>query len=134
LLIVDARLLTNHIPEDVIERFHLWRRHGGHYHPHGPVEPSAERLALDPASFTVRVGDRVTTLTRTEFAILVMLLQHRGQAVTRDELFDAVEHQGAPFDRVVDRHICNLRHKIDVHPEAPSLIETIRGIGYRIDT
>ena len=34
LLVLDARLLEKKVPEDVIQRFHVWRRHGTHYHPH----------------------------------------------------------------------------------------------------
>jgi DNA-binding response OmpR family regulator len=141
LLIIDAQLLEHRIPEDVVQRFHVWRRHGDHYHPDGPVPrstahasgsatPGAVKLTLDPTNLTVHVGDRVATLTQTEFAIFLMLMSHRGKAVTRDEL---LKHADTPFDRVVDRHICNIRHKIDVNPNSASVIETVRGIGYRID-
>lgn len=144
LLIIDAQLLEHRVSEDVIQRFHVWRRHGDHYHPHGPIMPSAShapdsvastigQLRLDPIQLTVTIDDRVATLTPTEFAIFILLLRHRGKAVTRDELLDAVKHGGAPFDRVIDRQICNIRHKIDVTPNSPSIIKTIRGIGYRID-
>ena len=144
LLIIDTRLLENRVPEDVVRRFHVWRRHGDHYHPHGPIVPSATqvsgsvastigKLTLDPTTLTVHIGDRVASLTATEFAIFVMLMSHRGKAVTRDDLLDAVKHEGTPFERVVDRQICDIRHKIDVSPNAPSIIETVRGIGYRID-
>jgi DNA-binding response OmpR family regulator len=141
LLIIDAQLLEHRLPEDIVQRFHVWRRHGDHYHPAGPVARStthasgsatseAINLALDPTDLTVHVGDHVATLTQTEFAILLMLLSHRGKAVTRDEL---LKHADTPFDRVIDRHICNIRHKIDIDPKSASLIETVRGIGYRIE-
>ena len=139
LLIIDARLLAHSIPEDVLGRFHVWQRHGDHYHPHGSSARSAagtaaiDGIALDPENLTVRIGERLASLTPTEFAILVLLIRHRGKAVTRDEVLDAVSHEGTPDDRVVDRHICNLRHKIDLTPGSPSMIKTIRGIGYRVD-
>ena len=144
LLVIDTRLLENRVPEDVVRRFHVWRRHGDHYHPHGPIVPSAThvsgsgvstigKLTLDPRTLTVHIDDRVSSLTETEFAILVLLMSHRGKAMTRDELLDAVKHEGIPFERVIDRQICNIRHKIDVTPNSPSIIETVRGIGYRID-
>lgn len=142
-LILDARLLENSLPEDVIQRFHVWRWRGDHYHPHGAALSSATPvsvaessangpLALDPAAFSVRIGDRLASLTPTEFAILATLLNSRGKPLTRDELLDATKHEECTFDRVVDRHICNLRHKIDVTPDSPSIIQTVRGIGYRI--
>ena len=144
LLVIDTRLLENRVPEDVVRRFHVWRRHGDHYPPHGPILPSAThvsgsgpstigKLTLDPRTLTVHIDGRVSSLTETEFAILVLLLSHRGKALTRDELLDAVKHEGIPFERVIDRQICNIRHKIDVTPNSPSIIETVRGIGYRID-
>ena len=80
----------------------------------------------------MHIGDRTASLTQTEFTILFGLLSHRGKAVTRDELLDAAKHDGAAFERVVDRHSCNIRHKIDLNPNSPSFIETVRGIGYRI--
>jgi DNA-binding response OmpR family regulator len=143
LLILDARLLEKELPEDVVHRFHVWRRHGDHYHPHGAARPaptpasvglasSMRRLRLDSAALSVHLGDQVASFTQAEFSILVTLLRHRGKALTRDELLDATKQAGSPFDRVIDRHICNIRHKIDVSPNFPSIIETVRGIGYRI--
>jgi len=144
LLILDARLLAGRTPEEVLGRFHVWRRHGDHYHPHDAHEPTAPAtptpapagrttLTLQPADLSVHVGEQAAILTPTEFAMLYLLLRHRGRAVTRDELLDVSQHAGVPFDRVVDRHICNIRHKIEVDPEAPPIIETVRGIGYRIE-
>jgi DNA-binding response OmpR family regulator len=141
LLIIDAQLLEHRIPEDVVQRFHVWRRHGEHYHPAGPVARSAThtsgsatpgtvKVTLDATNLTVHLGDHAATLTQTEFAIFLMLMSHRGKAVTRDEL---LKHADTPFDRVIDRHICNIRHKIDFDPKSASLIETVRGIGYRIE-
>jgi DNA-binding response OmpR family regulator len=143
LLIIDSQLLEHRVPDNVVGRFHVWRRHGDHYHPHDAIVAAATHTAVsvlseagkftfDPTNLTVHIGDRVAALSPTEFAILFMLMSHCGKTVTRDELLDAVKHEGTPFDRVVDRHICNIRHKIDVNPEANSLIETVRGIGYRI--
>jgi DNA-binding response OmpR family regulator len=143
LLILDARLLEKGLPKHVVQRFHVWRRHGAHYHPNGAARragtPSSvgvasvlRRLTLDSAALSVRIGDRVASFTQAEFSILVTLLRHRGRALTRDELLDATKQAGSPFDRVIDRHICNIRHKIDVSSNFPSIIETVRGIGYRI--
>ena len=144
LLIIDAGLLERQVPESVVQRFHVWRRHGDHYHPHGPsapslapasgpVPPTIGKLTLDPATLSVHIGDRVASLTPMKFAVFVTLMSHLGKVVTRDGLLDAVNHEVTVFERVVDRYICNIRHKIDVNPDSPSIIKTIRGIGYRID-
>jgi len=143
-LILDARLLENQLHENVIQRFHVWRWHGDGYHPHGAAVPHATsssgslssadaRLALDPAALCVRIGNRCASLTRTEFAILVALLNNLGKPLTRDELLETTKHEDVVFDRIVDRHICNIRHKIDVSPNSASIIETVRGVGYRIE-
>jgi DNA-binding response OmpR family regulator len=102
-------------------------------HVSGSGASTIGKLTLDPRTLTVHIGGRVSSLTETEFAILVLLMSHRGKALTRDELLDAVKHEDIPFERVIDRQICNIRHKIDVTPNSPSIIETVRGIGYRID-
>lgn len=78
---------------------------------------------------TVR-GTRVR-LTVKEFAVLEYLLRNRGVAVPRDEILrHCWDFASSPFSNIVDAHIKQLRKKLsDHHGE---LIETIRGIGYRI--
>ena len=68
-------------------------------------------------------------LTGREFALLRVLLQNRGRVLTRQMLLNRV--WGYDFygdERIVDTHIKNLRKKLGV-----DYIETIRGVGYRID-
>jgi two-component system OmpR family response regulator len=70
-------------------------------------------------------------LTEAEYRILVLLAQSPRRVVTRDQLMDAAASRDwEPFDRSVDVHISNLRHKLDPDPKGPSLIRTVRGSGY----
>jgi DNA-binding response OmpR family regulator len=71
-------------------------------------------------------------LTRTEFDLLDRLTRWPGRVFTREELLDAVRGgDTAAFDRAVDRHISNLRGKIEVEPKAPEFVQTVWGVGYR---
>ena len=76
------------------------------------------------------VGGTAVALTKKEFDILQMLLENRGIVLSRDRLLNTI--WGYDFDgenRTVDVHIRTLRQKLG---EAGSLIETVRGVGYRI--
>jgi len=69
-------------------------------------------------------------LTPTEFRLLECLLRHPGRAFTRQQMMDAAAGEGSEpqgFERTIDIHIKSLRRKL----EAPDLIETVRGVGYR---
>ena len=89
----------------------------------GPLYVSLER-------HQVRVDQQEVPLTRKEFELLRTLLENRGCVLTRNQLQDKV--WGYEFDgesRTVDVHIRTLRQKLGACGE---LIETVRGVGYRI--
>jgi two-component system response regulator MtrA len=71
-------------------------------------------------------------LTRTEFDLLIELVRHAGQVLSRDVLLDRVWGYDYLGDsRLVDVAIQRLRSKIEVDPAAPELIQTVRGAGYK---
>ena len=71
-------------------------------------------------------------LTPNEFAVLVALLQHRGQALRRAQLIElALGHNYEGLERSVDVYIRQLRRKIETDPANPQRIETVFGVGYR---
>jgi two-component system alkaline phosphatase synthesis response regulator PhoP len=87
-------------------------------------------LHVCPTRHIVKVGEENVTLTLKEFEILCMLLRNRGMVLTRDRLLNDV--WGYSFDgenRTVDVHIRTLRQKLGL---AGDIIETVRGIGYKI--
>ena len=101
------------------------------------VPGEAERLRLgplgiDPAARTVTRDDNPIALTRTEFDVLLELARRPGQVFTREVLLERV--WGYDFlgdSRLVDVAIGRLRAKVEAEPASPSLIVTVRGVGYR---
>jgi two-component system response regulator MtrA len=91
-------------------------------------------LSIDPAAYTVKRGSDDVPLTVTEFRLLYELARHSGQALSRDQLLELVWGYSYLGDsRLVDVHVQRLRAKIEEDPAHPTLILTVRGIGYRAD-
>lgn len=89
-------------------------------------------ITLDTKSRVATHGARTVDLPSREFALLEYLMRHAGQILTRQQILDAV--WGIDFDtdsNVVDVYVSYLRRKLDVRGE-PSVIETVRGAGYRV--
>jgi two-component system, OmpR family, response regulator MtrA len=103
----------------------------------GTVETSAAPvlvagMAIDPGAHTVTRGDEEILLTATEFRLLLELAHHRGQVLTRDQLLERVWGYSYLGDsRLVDVHVQRLRTKIEVDPAQPTVILTVRGVGYK---
>ena len=88
------------------------------------------RLTVCPQRHSVEVDGAAVTLTLKEYELLCMLLKNRNLVLTRDRLLNQI--WGYSFDgenRTVDVHIRTLRQKLG---PAGDLIETVRGVGYRI--
>jgi DNA-binding response OmpR family regulator len=80
----------------------------------------------------VQAGAEVR-LTRKEFDLLVYLVEHRGEIITRDRLLDEVwGYERFPTTRTVDTHILRLRRKFEPDPDRPVWIETVHGQGYKL--
>jgi DNA-binding response OmpR family regulator len=80
----------------------------------------------------VRKDGKSVVLTNTEFRILLSLAEKPNQVFSRMQLINSVQgFDFDGFDRVVDAHIKNLRHKIEADPAKPSCIKTIYGAGYK---
>jgi two-component system alkaline phosphatase synthesis response regulator PhoP len=78
-----------------------------------------------------RAGSEVG-VTRKEFELLVYLLEHRGEIVTRERLLDEVwGYERFPTTRTVDTHILRLRRKFEADPDRPAFILTAHGQGYK---
>ncbi len=91
---------------------------------------TAGALSLDPASYTVTYAGKPVALTKKEFDLLRYLMQHKGQAMTRDAMLsDVWGYDYAGDTNVVDVYIRYLRHKID-EPFGIKTIHTIRAVGY----
>src|SRR5580704_9602419 len=89
-------------------------------------------LALDLATRVVRRGSRRIELTAREFSVLECLMRSPGRVFTRTQLCQHVwEYHFDPETNLVDVYIQRLRRKVD-DGEATKLIQTVRGVGYRI--
>ena len=73
-------------------------------------------------------------LTAKEFAMLKLLAEAEGEPVTRERFLDvAWGYTAFPTTRTVDNHIATLRGKIEPDPDRPRWIQTVHGVGYRLD-
>lgn len=89
-----------------------------------------EDLVVDLKGRQVTRGDHAINLTQREFDLLVFLMKHRGEALTREWLLSAVwGYDFAGETNVVDVYIRYLRNKLD-RDYHPTLIHTVRGVGY----
>ena len=88
-------------------------------------------LIINLDEYTVTADGERVTLTLKEFELLKLFLSHPGIAFTRDQLFNeiwGIDYMGET--RTVDVHIRTLRQKLGAYG---SLIETVRGVGYRLE-
>ena len=86
-------------------------------------------LVLDTDNYRVSLKERTIDLTKKEFEILRELLMNQNKIITREHLLGKVwKYEYLGNDRIVDNHIKNIRKKLGV-----DYIETIKGVGYRID-
>lgn len=89
-------------------------------------------VTVDFHSTRVFRGGQPLELSAREFKLLRYFIEHRGLALSRDELLNAVwGYNAMPFTRTVDVHVAWLRQKIEPQPRHPQFILTVHGIGYR---
>ncbi|MGN0794758.1 MAG: response regulator transcription factor [Aristaeellaceae bacterium] len=116
--------------EELLARIRVGLKKHRSVQPAAPALLTAGELSLDPASYTVTWAGTPVALTKKEFDLLRYLMQHKGQAVTRDALLtDVWGYDYAGDTNVVDVYIRYLRHKID-EPFGVKTIHTIRAVGY----
>jgi DNA-binding response OmpR family regulator len=89
-------------------------------------------LEIDPAGHEVRVDGTPVSLTPAEFRILTVLAEHPGQVFTRGQLLDRIDDDGSIYERTLDRHINNLRRKIEPNAAEPEYVLTVYGVGYKM--
>ena len=91
-------------------------------------------IMIDSSQRTVMKKANKIELTRTEFDILYMMVQHSGQILSREQLCEGVwSGECVADDKCIMSHIHRLRIKIEDDPSKPRYIITVRGIGYRFN-
>ncbi|MES3006011.1 MAG: response regulator transcription factor [Patescibacteria group bacterium] len=97
-------------------------------------ELTVEDIVLNPSSKKVYRAGKEVKLTLKEFSILEYFMRNPGQVIMRDQLLDHVwDFNFRGFSNVVDVHITNLRKKLN-KGKMRNILETIRGVGYRLSS
>jgi two-component system response regulator MtrA len=90
-------------------------------------------LAIDPAGMTVTKGRQELRLSPTELRLLLELARRPGQVFTRALLLERVwDYSYLGDSRLVDVCVQRLRAKVEGDPGRPTLIQTVRGVGYKL--
>jgi len=98
-----------------------------------PSKAPPPALVVEEATRRAFVLGQPLELTRVEFDLLTCLLSAKGRVFTRAQLIDKVWGDGfAITDRTIDSHVKSLRRKVGEAGGHPAMIETVRGVGYRI--
>lgn len=99
-----------------------------------PAEHQVGELTVRPGEGRVLRGGAEVRLTKTEFRLLCTLAEAGGQVVSREQLLERVWGYGYFGDtRLLDVHVRRLRRKVEPDPSQPSVIRTVRGVGYRTE-
>jgi two-component system alkaline phosphatase synthesis response regulator PhoP len=89
-------------------------------------------IAVDFRRAEVTKGSTKLELSAREFKLLRYFIEHRGAALTRDELLNEVwGYNAMPSTRTVDVHVAWLRQKLEDNPRHPEYIHTVHGLGYK---
>ena len=89
-------------------------------------------MRVDFRRAEVERDGRALELSAREFQLLRYFIEHRGAALSRDELLNEVwGYHSMPSTRTVDVHVAWLRQKFEPNPKRPQFILTVHGIGYR---
>ena len=89
-------------------------------------------ITVDFRRAEVTKGSQKLELSAREFKLLRYFIEHRGAALTRDELLNEVwGYNAMPSTRTVDVHVAWLRQKLEDNPRHPEYIHTVHGLGYK---
>jgi two-component system phosphate regulon response regulator PhoB len=88
------------------------------------------KLNINTDTYQVHIENKQIILTGTEYKLLVTLLNAKGRVLTRNQLINnAIGNSSIVIDRTIDVHLASLRNKLG---NMRNIIETVRGVGYRI--
>ena len=97
-----------------------------------PISFNNGSLVIDGQGYEVKKNGQQLKITPTEFKVLYSLASAPAKVFTREDLVEkALGYQFEGYERSIDAHIKNIRHKIEEDPKNPAYIITIYGVGYR---
>jgi DNA-binding response OmpR family regulator len=120
-------------PRELMARVRNVLRRAGKSEPVGKTLKVAD-IVLNRDSREVLVGERNIDLTPSEFDLLAALMSTPGRVFSRLDLLDVIQgvrYEG--YERTIDTHVKNLRAKVEDDPRKPRHIETVYGVGYRLN-
>lgn len=100
---------------------------------YAPLSLEYGNLKIDLVQRRVEYKGYFIDLTPQEFSLLYVLAQAEGKPLSRSELLRRAWPEAIDNPRTIDTHILSLRKKIEIHPRQPSLIQTVRNVGYRFN-
>jgi DNA-binding response OmpR family regulator len=120
-------------PKELVARVRVVFRRMENYSEANTETVRAADLTLDVPRMRVTAADReVEELTPTEFELLAAMARHPGRVFTRSQLLNVVHGIAfESYERAIDAHIKNIRHKIEAQPGEPRYILTVYGVGYK---
>jgi two-component system OmpR family response regulator len=90
-------------------------------------------LKIDTTARGVSLHNKAVNVTSYEFALLRALAERPGRVLSREQILDLTRGTAEEaFDRSIDVHVSRLRQKLETDPRHPSLLKTIRGLGYML--
>ncbi len=90
-------------------------------------------LRLDPSRFEVRLGDALITMPLREFQLLQLMMQNAGRVLTRQQIHQLIWHRGEESSNTLNVHVRRIRARLGDDPKHPSILVSVRGLGYRLD-
>lgn len=94
-----------------------------------------EQLSLNPTTYEVSYDHQSLRLTPKEFSILELLMRNGRRVLSRSFILEALwSMQSPPDEAAVKAHVKSLRHKLKVAGAPKTLIETVHGVGYRLQS
>lgn len=122
-------------PRELLARIRAVLRRSAHLDVSGAALDKSYRFGdfrFDGERRALYRNDKEVELSRSEFDLLKVFLQHPNRVLSRDLIMDYLSGGDRdPFDRSIDVRVTRLRHKIENDPANPTLIRTIWGIGYQ---
>lgn len=101
--------------------------------PQSPAALMWEKLSLNPNTYEVSYNHQTLRLTPKEFSILELLMRNGRRVLSRPFILESLwSMQSPPDEETVKAHIKSLRHKLKVAGAPKTLIETVHGVGYRL--
>lgn len=118
-------------PQEVVLRVAAVLGRSGSRAGGGPVSFGDGRLVIDTSAHRTQLDGIELDLTPTEWGILVALAEVPGRAYTREELVNRARgFEFAGYERTIDSHVKNLRHKLG--DDGADIVETVLSVGYRL--